>query len=231
EELREQDVLNELMAELGQRHPSLKRVLIDERDAYLAQKIHDAPGRHKVAVVGAGHLEGIEKALREHRRTDLAKLEVIPPIRPIWKVLGWMVPVVILGALGWIAWSAGAEQAGDSALFWIFANSIPASIGAAAALAHPFTILAAFVAAPIASLSPIIGTAYITAFVQAYLVPPKVRELKSVADDVGKPSMWWKNRLLRIFLAYLLPGLGSILGSVVGFSRIFSDVASTAPIS
>lgn len=226
EELREQDVLNELMTELGERHPSLKRVLIDERDAYLAQKIHDSPGQKKVAVVGAGHLAGIEKALKEHQEIDLEPLEVIPPVRPIWKVLGWAVPVVILGLIAWIGWSDGASQAADNVQYWILANGIPASIGALIALAHPLVIVTAFVAAPLTSLSPVIGTAYVTAFLQAWLVPPKVKEFQSVADDIGRPIMWWKNRLLRIFLAYILPGMGSVLGSILGLAHIVKDAAS-----
>lgn len=229
EELRQQDVLNELMAELGKAHPSLKRVLIDERDTYLAQRIMEAPGESLVAVVGAGHLQGIEATLRAHQPQDLGPLEEMPPPSPVWKILGWGVPAVILGAIAFIAVQQGAAQAWDSALFWTLANGIPACLGAIVALAHPLAILTAFVAAPLTSLTPLIGTAHVVAFVQAWLVPPKVRELQSVADDFGKPVMWWKNRLLRIFLAYLLPGIGSMIGSVVGGGRILTDLFGGAP--
>ncbi|MEM8933884.1 MAG: TraB/GumN family protein, partial [Acidobacteriota bacterium] len=229
EELRQQDVLNELMAELGKAHPDLKRVLIDERDTYLAQRIMDSEGQTLVAVVGAGHLQGIEESLRAHQTADLTPLEVIPPPSPMWKILGWGIPILILGAIGWIAWQQGSSQAWDSALFWTLANGIPASIGAMLAFAHPLAILTAFVAAPLTSLTPVIGAAHVVAFVQAYLVPPKVRELKSVADDFGQPVMWWKNRLLRIFLAYILPGLGSMIGSVVGGGKILTDLFGGAP--
>lgn len=224
EELREQDVLNEMMGELGRRHPALKRVLIDERDAYLAQKIHDAEGQRIVAVVGAGHLQGIVEMLQSGRRANLEELEEIPPIRQVWKVITWMVPILILGGIGYIGWSKGLATAGDSALFWVLANSIPAGLGALIAWAHPLTILAAIVSAPLASLSPIVGTAYITAFVQAYYEPPKVHEFQSVASDIAKPACWWKNRLLRIFLAYLLPGIGSMIGSMAGFAKIISEL-------
>ena len=224
EELREQDVLTEMMEELGRRHPSLKQVLIDERDSYLAQKIHDSPGQHLVAVVGAGHLKGIERALTEHEQVDLEALDVIPPVSPFWKLVGWAVPVLILGAIAYIGWSQGLAEAGDNALFWVLANSIPAGIGAILAWSHPFTILAACVAAPLASLSPIVGTAYITAFVQTWVSPPKVREFQTVAEDIASVRMWWKNRLLKIFLAYLLPGIGSMIGSVVGGGKILSEL-------
>ena len=79
-------------------------------------------------------------------------------------------------------------------------------------------------AAPLASLSPIVGTAYITAFVQTWVSPPKVREFQTVAEDIASVRMWWKNRLLKIFLAYLLPGIGSMIGSVVGGGKILSEL-------
>src|SRR5262249_2251465 len=77
--LRDRDVLSELMEELGRALPGLKRVLIDERDRYLAERIRGAPGRRLVAVVGAGHLAGMERELRAAEPVDLAALHPIPP--------------------------------------------------------------------------------------------------------------------------------------------------------
>lgn len=224
QKLKEQDMLTELMNELGEAHPSLKTVLIDERDAYLSHKILHAEGDTVVAVVGAGHLHGICERLEEGREADLETLDEIPPISHWWKVAGWGIPVLILGAIAWIGWSQGLHEAGENLWFWTLANGIPSALGAVVAWAHPLTILAAFVAAPITSLTPVIGAAYVTAFVQAWIAPPKVKEFKSFAEDVGQLRMWWKNRLLKIFTAYLLPGLGSMIGSVVGGGKILSSL-------
>ncbi|MDA8017897.1 MAG: TraB/GumN family protein [Thermoanaerobaculia bacterium] len=224
EKLKEQDVLNELMNQLGEQHPALKRVLIDERDAYLSHKIAQAEGDSLVAVVGAGHLHGIVEALEARREADLETLDQIPPLSHWWKVAGWGIPALILGGIAWIGYRQGIAEAGDNLLFWTLANGIPASLGALLAWAHPFTILAAFVAAPITSLTPVIGAAYVTAFVQAWVAPPKVAEFQSFSDDVGSVKMWWKNRLLKIFTAYLLPGLGSMIGSVVGGGKILASL-------
>jgi pheromone shutdown protein TraB len=61
EELKKQDVLAELMAEMGDSLPDMKKVLIDERDVYLAEKIKETAGEKLVAVVGAGHVQGIKR--------------------------------------------------------------------------------------------------------------------------------------------------------------------------
>ena len=223
-DLRKQDILSEMMKELGREVPTLKTVLIDERDRYLAQKIQESEGMKIVAVVGAGHVEGIRRTLAEQMPVDLQKLDVIPPVSPIWKWVGWSIPVVIVGSIALIGIQKGAMAAGENALFWILANGIPSAIGAALALAHPFTILTAFGSAPFTSLTPVIGVGYVTAFVQAYVQPPVVKEFQSVAEDIAVPRRWWSSRLLRIFLAFLLPTLGSIIGTWVGGTRIVSNL-------
>ncbi len=225
QELKQQDVLTELLDELGRHLPSLKRVLIDERDAFLAERIRRSEGQRLVAVVGAGHLRGIRATLEGlEDEVDLAELDRIPPASQWWKVVGWGVPVVIFGAIGWIAWTRGFAEAGDNLLFWCLANGIPTAIGGLLALAHPLTIVAGFFAAPITSLTPVIGAAYVTAFVQAWVRPPVVKEFQTVADDISTPRKWWQNKLLKIFLAFLLPGFGSMLGSLVGGGKILSSL-------
>ena len=140
------------------------------------------------------------------------------------KWIGWGVPALIIAAIAYIGIAQGAAAAGENLLFWVLVNGIPALLGSAIALGHPIVIGASFFVAPVTSLIPVIGAGYVLAFMQAYLVPPVVREFETVVDDVGVPRAWWRNRLLRIFLAYLLPGLGSMIGSVVGAGKIFSEL-------
>ena len=224
EELLKKDVLSELMKELGEAMPALKKVLIDERDLYLSHRMRQARGKRVVAVVGAGHLSGIRSALLAAREADLTELERIPPISPLWKWVGWGIPAVIIGSIVYIGFTQGGAAASDNIEYWILANGIPCALGAALALAHPLTVVAAFVSAPITSLTPVIGAAYVTAFVQAWVRPPVVREFQSVGEDVAVVRRWWENKLLRVFLAFLLPGLGSMLGSVLGGIEIFRNL-------
>ena len=222
--LREQDALSELMRELGEAMPALKTVLIDERDTFLTEKMRQAPGRRVVAVVGAGHVAGIRAALLAPGGADLAAIDAIPPISPVWKWIGWGVPAIILGALVAIGFERGAEVAGRNLLFWIVANGVPSTIGALVALAHPLTIVSAFFVAPVTSLIPVIGAGYVLAFLQAYLAPPVVGEFESVADDASSPRRWWRNRLLRIMLVFVLTTIGSLIGTYVGAAEILSNL-------
>lgn len=223
-ELRDSDLLSELLAQLGRDLPELKEVLIDERDTFLAEKIKATPGNRLVAVVGAGHVAGIKRALHLEQLRRLPEISTIPSLSPAWKLLGWAVPLVILSALTYIALSKGMAVAGQNLLYWTLANGIPAALGAALAMAHPLTIIGAFAAAPVTSLTPVIGAGYVTAFIQAMLRPPLVMEFERVLEDMGSLGGWWRNRLLRVFLAFILPGLGSMIGTWIGGYEIISNI-------
>jgi len=222
--IRQQDVLSELMAELGEAMPDLKRVLIDERDAYLAQKIRDCEGERVVAVVGAGHVQGMLAALSSQADVDLDAINQIPPVSSSWKWVGWAIPILIVSSIAWIGLSQGREAAGENAWFWFLANSIPSGLGGIVALAHPATIAAAFVSAPFTSLTPVIGAGYVAAFVQTWVRPPKVGEFKNVRSDIARLPAWWQNRLLKIFLVFITTTLGSIIGTWVGGIEIVGNL-------
>jgi len=223
-ELKKQDVLSELLNELGEGLPELKGVIIDERDTYLSEKIKASEGDKLVAVIGAGHLEGTKKALQADRASCMEEIDTIPPVCPIWKVLGWSIPVMIIASIAFIAWKKGGAVAGENIQYWILANGIPSAAGAFIALAHPLTILAAFVAAPLTSLTPVIGAGYVTAFVQVMVMPPVVKEFETVLDDMATVRGWWRNKLLKVLMAFMLPAFGSVIGTWVGGAEIFSNL-------
>lgn len=223
-ELRRGDVLSELMRELGDSMPELKRVLIDERDVFLAEKIKAAPGERIVAVVGAGHVPGIVTALERDNGADLAELESLPTASKGWRIAGWSIPVCIVGSLVAIGMRKGAAAVGSSLLYWTLAHSLPSALGAAMARGHILTVAAAFVGAPFTSLSPLIGAGYVCAFVQVMTRPPLVAEFETVGQDMSSLWGWWRNRLLRVFLVFLLSGFGSTIGTYVGGYEILKNL-------
>lgn len=224
QELKKKDVLTELMDEMGETLPDLKRVLIDERDLYLVEKIKSSPGKRIVAVVGAGHVAGMLKIFDNDNKHKISDITLIPPVSRGYKLAGWTIPLLIIGSISVIASQKGASVAGDNILFWILANGIPASIGALLALAHPLTTLSAFASAPITSLTPVIGAGYVTAFIQVMACPPVVKEFETAGEDISSFIGWWRNRLLRVFLVFILTGFGSAIGTWVGGYEIFKNL-------
>jgi len=165
---------------------------------------------------------GIREALSARHTVDIEAISQIPPISPIWKWAGWGLPAAVVLGLVWIGIAHGASVAGRQLLFWITATGGLTAVGAALSLAHPLVVLSSFVVAPITALSPVLGAGHVLALLQAYLVPPVVREFEHVADDFGSPLQWWRNRLLRIFLVFLLTTFGALAGNYVGLAEMFS---------
>ena len=223
-ELKDTDALTELMNELGEALPELKQVLIDERDIFLAEKIKKTQGEKIVAVVGAGHVAGIKKIMTEDHSRQMTEINSIPPVSPVWKFLGWSIPVVIISSIVLIGWTKGSTVAGENVTYWILANAIPSALGALIAFGHPLTILAAFLGAPITSLTPIIGAGYVCAFVQVMTRPPVVMEFEQVLGDMATVKGWWKNKLLRVLLCFMLPGFGSLIGTWIGGFEILKNL-------
>ncbi len=223
-ELKQKDVLSELMDEMGETLPDLKRVLIDERDVFLIEKIKTSPGKRIVAVVGAGHVAGMKKQFNSDNQDQISEISKIPPVSKGFKLLGWAIPLLIIGSIVVIGMQKGVSDAGANVLFWILANGIPAAIGALLAFAHPLTTIGAFASAPLTSLTPVIGAGYVTAFIQVMTRPPVVKEFESAGDDIATLKGWWKNKLLRVFLVFLLTGLGSAIGTWVGGYEIFKNL-------
>jgi pheromone shutdown-related protein TraB len=223
-ELRRTDVLSRLLSEMGQAFPGLKLVLIDERDAYLAERIRETEGRRIVAVVGAGHVEGIVRALEREERIDLAALSTIPGPSRWTHILGWGIPAVLVLSLFWIGVRDGGAVAGENVAFFALATGLPSAAGTLLALGHPATVLSALLLAPLTALSPLIGIGHVTALVQSWMRPPFVRELSSALEDIGTASGLWRNRLLRVLLVFSLSTLGGIIGTWVGGARLLSSV-------
>ena len=94
-------------------------------------------------------------------------------------------------------------------------------LGSIIAGAHPLAVLTALVVAPFTGLTPLIGVGFFVALVQAYLRPPRVAEFETVSEDIWKISRWWKNRVTRVILCFLLPGVPAIIGKIIALIGIY----------
>ena len=217
EELKNSNALQGMMEELADYLPSVKEVLIDERDRYLATSIFDTKEEKIVAVVGAGHGPGIlrwlEKLNNKEVSTDISDISVVPPKRAYEKAIPWIIPVVIVGIIAVGFFKSGVTVGLKMILVWILANGIPSALGAIIAAAHPFTILISFVAAPITSMNPTIGVGFVSGLLESTFRKPRIKDLENLQDDAASVKGWYKNRVLRILLVFLLSSLGSAIGT------------------
>jgi pheromone shutdown-related protein TraB len=213
EKMKNKDVLEALLSEIGETLPEIRRILIDERDQYLAYKIKTAPGKRVVAVVGAGHVPGIQKYWTES--VDLKALEEIPPKGKLFSLLKWIIPGLVIGLIILGFFIAGKSAGTHMIKWWVLANAVLAGLGAALALAHPLTVLSAILASPLTSLNPMIAAGWVAGLVEAFLGKPKVRDFESLPADILSVKGFWKNKITRILLIVVFTNIGSSLGAFV----------------
>ncbi len=220
EKLKEKDQLEAVMAEFTEKYPEIKKRLIDERDVYLAQQIRHAKGEKVVAVVGAGHVEGIKNHIGQDEAID--ELEDLPP-RSIWPtVLKWGLPAVIIGIIVWGFFKEGAAHSVENIYIWILVNGLLSALGAAAALGHPVTILSAFLAAPLTSLNPLMAAGWVAGLVQVWVRRPKVSDLEDLPNAINTVKGWWTNPMTKILLVVAFANLGSVAGTWIAGTWIFT---------
>lgn len=213
EKLRDSGNLSDLMSALAEALPSVKGTLIDERDAYMAEKLRQSAGPRTVAVVGAGHLPGITGLADSS--CDLDELEQVPD-PPVWpRVVAWLAPILIVALFAYGLIFGDRERTIESVYIWVGLNGGLAALGAAISLAHPLTILAAFAAAPLTSLNPLMAAGWVAGLVQALLRKPLVADMENLADSLGSVRGFWSNRLTRILLVVVLCNLGSVLATFI----------------
>jgi pheromone shutdown-related protein TraB len=218
--LEDQDLLSSLMEELKTFSPGAGAVLIDERDAYLAGKIaalEKSSEKRILAVVGAGHLKGIEAHLNESTQpheADLKELEVLPKRGRFAKAIPWILPVLVMGMVAYFASQGDAEDILTLFTVWTAANAVFAALGCILARGHPLAILTAALASPITSLNPTLAAGWFAGYVQLKLREPTAEDLQNFLkmDDLGA---FWSNRAGRVLLVTALTNLGSMAGAWV----------------
>ncbi len=224
EELKKGDVMQNMMDEMAKELPAVKAVLIDERDRYLATSIYLAPGDKKLAVIGAGHQNGIiqtlEKLERGALQTNLDDITDVPPPGKAGKILAWAFPILIIGFLLYGFINFGQQEGIRMFGYWLAVNMSFTALGAILSLAHPLNTLVSILSAPLTSLHPGIGIGMVSGLMEATLRKPKVKDFENLSDDAISFKGWYKNRVLHILLVFLMTSFGASIGNVVVFPML-----------
>jgi pheromone shutdown-related protein TraB len=220
EALKDRDTISEMLDELAVLMPDLKEPLIDERDRYLISSIIEAPGQTVVGVVGAGHVRGMLANLG--KPVDRDAISEIPKPSPWGTVIAWLIPVIIFGAFyfGW------REHQSESLIqmvkAWVLPTSIGCGIFALIALAHPVTLIAGILSAPLTTLNPLIGVGMVTALIEAWIRRPTVADCEGVPDAILSVRGWYQNRATRVLLVFVLSSIGASIGMFVSTTWVIS---------
>jgi pheromone shutdown-related protein TraB len=228
EKLKQGDRLEASFGEFAGENPALYDAVIAERDRYLAANLRDMvpPPREVLAVVGAGHLKGLAKHLREDEvapailRADLDAVE--PKSSFPWFTV--LLAAFVLGGFAWGFWHGGVEVGAELLLYWVLLTGVLGAFGCALAGGHPLSVLAAFVASPVTPLHPALASGTISALVEAWVRKPTYGDFLSLRDDVATLRGWWRNRVARVLLNFFLTSLGTAIGVWLGGAKLLAAI-------
>ncbi|QQR89063.1 MAG: TraB family protein [Myxococcales bacterium] len=220
EELKDRDSLSDAMKEFAKAMPQVQIPLIDERDRYLMSSVQEAEGQTIVAVVGAGHVEGMVSYLGH--TINRRELTVIPPPSRWTALLKWIIPAIVLAAFV-VGYQKHAGETLSAMIYaWVLPNAVAAAALSLLAGAKLWTVLTAFISSPITSLNPTIGTGMVAGFVEAKLRRPTVEDAEGIQDAMMSVRGIYANRFTRVLLVAVMSSLGSSLGAWIGATWVIS---------
>ena len=215
ERLKDKDIVTEMVEELSREMPSIKGVLIDERDRYIANKIINLEGEKIVAVVGAGHVDGIKKFIEsKNGKKGIDDLEEIPESGNWLRYTGYLIPVVFLSIVGWGFYTNGAELTIEMLYKWFLINGSLSALGVILALGHPLSVITAFLAAPFTSLNPTLAAGWFAGLTEMWIRRPRVKDFDGLFG-LKRLRDYWENRVTRILLVIVFANIGSSIGTFI----------------
>ncbi|MFK7159466.1 TraB/GumN family protein [Marinospirillum sp. MEB164] len=235
EKLKEGDVLESTFSEFAAESEKLYQPLIAERDHFMALRLAEENGTSQykkvLVVVGAGHLKGLAENLNSHLpekpQEQLAILNSQPAASRWPKMLPWVIAALVLLGFG-LGFSRNTELGWQLITDWVLINGGLSALGVLIAGGHPLTVLTAFLAAPLTSLNPTVGAGMVAAAAELWLRKPTVADFSSLRQDTAQWTGWWKNRVSRTLLVFILATLGSAAGTYIGGFHIVGLLSGSA---
>ena len=236
EKLKQGDMLESSFGEFAKESPALYDAIIGERDRYMATRLREeralqGPGpaqREVLAVVGAGHLAGLATYLETDHEAPAplrAQLEEVAKKRNIpWFTLAIL--AIVATGIGVGFYRGGLGVGGELLLTWAMYTGGLAGLGCLLAGSHPLSILTAIVVAPFKPFRLSIPTGAFAALVEARLRKPAYEDFLKLRDDAQTLKGWYRNRVTRVVLTFMLTNLGSMLGLWLTGFQVWGKVAT-----
>ncbi|WP_305804017.1 TraB/GumN family protein [Stenotrophomonas sp. YIM B06876] len=217
EKLKQGDMLESSFGEFASESPELYETIIGERDRYMATRLREERSddqRNVLAVVGAGHLAGMATYLQSDTAAPgplRESLEEVPRKRKLpWITLGIL--AIVLAGIGIGFWRGGLGMGTEMLAVWAMYTGGLAGLGCLLAGGHPLSILTAVVVAPFKPFRLSIPTGAFSALMEARLRKPAYHDFLQLRDDAQTLRGWYRNRVTRVVMTFMLTNLGSMLG-------------------
>ncbi len=220
ERLKQEDTIQEVMGYFKEASPGGYNALVHERDAYMAYNLKSLEDKNVVAVVGAGHKQGIE--------TFLENPETIPSIESlsyvkesrfsIIKIIIYLIPLIFI-LIFIIAFFQGIDIQGGLINYIIFAGG-GAFLGSLLSGSKIQSALVALIVAPITVIHPLLAAGWFSGLVEGKLRKVGFDDLHELADFESFRDLW-HNKLFRVILVVIGTNLGCTIGVLITINNVF----------
>ena len=221
--LEDSDMLSNLMEEAREVAPGAGSVLIDERDAFIAGRLQQIRGKGKVlAVVGAGHLNGIVHQLGEPAMESTSRLAELneEPRKPVLpKLLIAAIPILFFSVVGWLAYTGQLSDLRRSAEIWLVVNAGLTGLGIIIARGHPLSVIVGALASPLTSLNPFVAAGWVAGYTQLKVDAPTGKDASDFLA-LDSTSLFWRNRVGKVLLVTAFGNVGSVAGTWIAAAGI-----------
>lgn len=226
------DIVSQMISEFRKISPSAANVLVDERDAYIARNLYQLSLQGSVlAVVGAGHREGIARHLSHPEQIPALEGLSQKPAKKITfaRVFGAVVTLLILATIGLVLVKAQSSQNIALAFgIWFAVTGGLSALGVVLARGHPLSALTALMVAWMTTLNPFVAAGWFAGMVEAWKLKPTVADLKKLAQASSFDQMM-QNRLFKVILVAALANLGAMAGTFIGIYLIWQRLGLVNP--
>ena len=128
--------------------------------------------------------------------------------------MGWIIPILIVALIA-RGFTISADLGYQQVLSWVLWNGSLAALGCLLLLAHPLTIIVAFLLAPLTALNPILAVGWFAGLMEAYLHKPTVADFTALGSDVMSFKGFFKNRVTKILMIVVFANIGCTIGSFI----------------
>lgn len=218
--LKQEDTVKEVMEFFKKTSPGGYNALVHERDAYMAYNLKSLEKHNVVAVVGAGHKEGITTYLNNPETIpELSTINYVEESKiSIIQIILYLIPVIFI-ILFIMAFMQGINIQGGLINYILFAGT-GAFLGSLISGSKIQSAIVAFIVAPITVIHPLLAAGWFSGLVEGKLRHVGWDDMHDLADFESFKDLW-HNQLFRVILVVLGTNLGCTIGVLLTINNVF----------
>lgn len=211
ESIKDGDALQEVMGYFKEMSPEAFNVLVTERDAYMAGRLLEISAENVVAVVGAGHKQGITDHMEHPEKIPpMSELLTVQKSRiPIGKLILFLIPAIFV--IIFLLAIINGVNIQTSLINFILITGTFSFLGCILSGSKVYSAITAFIVAPLTTIHPLLAAGWFSGIVEAKLRHVSMDD----AVDISKAESFrdlFGNNLFRVLLVVVGTNIGASIG-------------------